>query len=72
MAAFDLVRSQRKRTAKKIFSPADSSRYSLIHHVEENRFEIVRDTDILEQNDNEVRLRNGIMASMIINGKKNK
>ena len=68
MASFDRQRSQRKRTARKVFTPSEAGQYALIYHEEKDKHDIVKYSDVLSEKDGEVELRNGERATILLVG----
>ena len=68
MASNHANRIQRKRTAKKIFSPADSDRYGLVYFGEIDEYKIIKYSEINSEKDGEVELQNDEIGTLIMMG----
>ena len=68
MTSTDQQRSQRKRTARKVFTPSESDRYALLQYEEDGQHVIVKYSEIQSEQDGEVELRNGDTATLLFAG----
>ena len=68
MTSIDQQRSQRKRTARKVFTPSESDRYALLQYEEDGQHVIVKYSEIQSEQDGEVELRNGDTATLLFAG----
>lgn len=62
-------RNQRKKIQKQIFSPSNYDRYILVVFEENNEYKILKSSDIVTEKDNEVELKNGESATLLVAGK---
>jgi hypothetical protein len=68
MASFDRQRSQRKRTARRVFSPSDAGQYAVVYYDENDKYDIVKYSDVSSEKDGEVELKNGEHATILLVG----
>lgn len=62
-------RIQRKKIQKQIFSPSEYDRYILVVFDENNEYKILKNTDVINEKDGEVDLKNGESATLLVTGK---
>lgn len=63
-------RSQRRKIARKIFSPSESDTYALVHFDDSDEHAIIKYRDIVAEKDGELELRNGDSANLLYLGEK--
>ena len=68
MTSTEQQRSQRKRTARKVFTPAESDQYALLYYEGKDQHAIVKYSQIQSETDGEVQLRNGDTATILFAG----
>ena len=68
MTSMNQQRSQRKKTKKQNFSPSESDRYVLVCYEEDDRYKILKASEIIAETDGEVEMRNGETVVLVFSG----
>ena len=68
MSSYNQQRSQRKRTARKVFTPSESDQCALLYYEGKDQHVIVKYSEIQSEKDGEAQLRSGDTAIILFAG----